>query len=179
LNLSDVAVFKERLFFIEKNTLKFWYGGLKAVTGALTAFDLQYTGSFGGTLKAIGLINSDGSGTSSANLIAFYLTSGEVIIYAGSDPGDATNWSRVGTFMLSPLVGNWPTVQYGSDLVCITDGAYVQMTKVMPFGRNERSDIDLSDKIQLAVSEAMRLYRSNSGWWAQADLQCAALDKRL
>lgn len=164
-NLSDVCVFKERLFFIEKNTLNFWYAGLQAITGTLTKFPLKYTGSFGGVLKAIGTITSDG-GTGQDDLIAFFLSSGEVIIYQGSDPGSATDWNRVGTFYLGPPIGNSSLVQYGSDLIAITDGSYTPLTKVLPFGRTQPSQLDLSDKISLAVSEAMRLYRDNTGWQA-------------
>lgn len=164
-NLSDVAVFKERLFFIEKNTLNFWYAGLQSITGTLTKFPLKYTGSFGGTLRAIGTITSDG-GAGQDDLIAFFLSSGEVIIYQGSDPGAANDWNRVGTFVLGPPIGNASLVQFGADLVAITDGAYVPLTKVMPFGRLRTSSLNLSDKISLAVSEAMRLYRDNDGWQA-------------
>lgn len=162
-NLSDVCVFKERLFFIEKDTLNFWYAGLQAITGTLTKFPLKYTGTFGGTLKAIGTITSDG-GVGQQDLIAFFLSSGEVILYTGSDPGDATSWSRIGTFFIGPPIGDASLVQYGSDLIAITDGAYTPLTKVLPFGRTQPSQLDLSDKISLAVTEAMRLYRDNTGW---------------
>ncbi len=163
--LSDVCVFKERLFFIEKDTLNFWYASLQAVTGTLTKFPLKYSGSFGGVLKAMGTITADG-GQGQDDLMLFFLSSGEVIIYSGSDPGDAASWSRVGTFYISPPVGNAPLVQYGADLVAITDGAYTQMTRVLPFGRAQGSELDLSDKISGAVVAAMRSYRDNTGWQA-------------
>lgn len=164
-NLSDICVFKERLFFIEKDTLNFWYAGLQSITGTLTKFPLKYSGTFGGTLRAIGTITSDG-GTGQDDLIAFFLSSGEVIIYSGSDPGTAADWNRVGTFFIGPPIGNASLVQYGSDLVAITDGAYTPLTKVLPFGRTQPSQLDLSDKISLAVTEAMRTYRDNTGWQA-------------
>jgi hypothetical protein len=162
-NLSDVTVFKERLFFIEKNTLNFWYAGLQSITGTLTKFPLEYTGSFGGVLQGIGTITSDG-GEGRDDLIAFFLSSGEVIIYQGSNPGDANSWARIGTFFLGPPIVGSNLLKYGSDLIAITDGAYTPLTKVLAFGRTQPSALDLSDKISLAVSEAMRLYRDNAGW---------------
>jgi hypothetical protein len=162
-NLSDVTVFKERLFFIEKNTLNFWYAGLQSITGTLTKFPLQYTGSFGGTLQQIGTITTDG-GEGRDDLIAFFLSSGEVIIYQGSDPGNANSWSRIGTFFLGPPITGSNLQRFGSDLIAMTDGAYTPLTKVLAFGRTQPSSLDLSDKISLAVSEAMRLYRDNAGW---------------
>jgi hypothetical protein len=165
-NLSDVCVFKERLFFIEKNTLNFWYATTQAITGALTKFPLKYSGSFGGVLKAFGTITTDG-GTGQDDLMLFFLSSGEVIVYQGSDPGAAADWSRVGTFFIAPPVGGAPLVQYGSDLVAITDGAYTPLTRVLPFGRTQPSELDLSDKISGAVVAAMKSYRDNTGWQVQ------------
>jgi hypothetical protein len=163
-DLKDIAVFKERLFFIEKNTLNFWYAPLKTITGSLTKFPLQYTGTFGGTLEAIGTITHDG-GTGGDDLIAFYLSSGEVIIYQGSDPGNASDWALVGRFNLGAPVGG-ALAAYGSDLIAITQGAYAPLTKVIPFGRAQPTQLDLSDKIVGAVSEATRAYSGNNGWQA-------------
>lgn len=164
-NLSDVCVFKERMFFIEKNTLNFWYGAsVKTVTGALTKFPLEYVGSFGGTLQAIGTISVDG-GTGVDDLLALYLSSGEVIIYQGSNPGSSSEWALVGRFNIGAPVGA-ALVQYGSDLVAITQGAYVPLTKVLSFGRSQPSDLDLSDKISGEVARVTKLYSGNTGWQA-------------
>lgn len=161
-NLKDVAAYKERLFFIEKNTLNFWYAGLRSITGVLTKFDLSYTGSFGGTLQAIGIITSDG-GIGQDDLLAFFLSSGEVIIYRGSDPGNASDWSRVGVFFVGAPVGAVAT-QYGSDVIAITRDGFLPLTQVLPFGRSQGTKLTLSDKISGAVSEAITSYAGNAGW---------------
>lgn len=163
-NLSDVCVFKERLFFIEKNTLNVWYAALQAVTGTLTKFPLKYSGTFGGTLVSIGTLAIDG-GSGADDLILFYLSSGEVIVYQGSDPAVAADWSRVGTFFIAPPMTNpAPLLQYGSDLVAITHGAYTPITKVMAYGRTQPSQLDLSDQISGAVVQASDSYHDNEGW---------------
>lgn len=166
-NLSDVCVFKERLFFIEKNTLNFWYASLQAVTGTLTKFPLKYSGSFGGTLKGIGTLTVDG-GSGQDDLILFFLSSGEVIVYQGSDPGVAADWSRIGTFIIGPPVGDAPLIQYGNDLVAITQSAYTPITRVAALRQTQgaSSSLDLSDKISGAVSSAIRSYKDNVGWQA-------------
>lgn len=164
-NLSDVCVFKERLFFIEKNTLNVWYAPLQTITGALTKFPLKYSGSFGGILKAIGTMSIDG-GSGADDLIMFFLSSGEVIVYQGSDPAVADDWARVGTFYISPPIRDASLVQYGSDLITITHGAYTPITKVMAYGRATPSQLDLSDKISGAVRQATSAYYDNTGWQA-------------
>ena len=164
-NLSDVCVFKERMFFIEKNTQSFWYASAtKVITGALTKFDLRYVGNFGGTLQAIGTITADG-GSGVDDLLALYFSSGEVVIYSGSDPGDAANWALVGRFNIGAPVGA-ALVQFGSDLIAITQGAYVPLTKVLSFGRTNPSSLDLSDKISGEVARVTKTYSGNSGWQA-------------
>lgn len=164
-NLNDVCVFKERMFFIEKNTQSFWYASAtKVVTGVLTKFDLRYVGNFGGILEAIGTITSDG-GTGVDDLLALYFSSGEVVIYQGTDPGDPTVWAIVGRFNIGAPVGS-TLVQYGSDLVAITHGAYVPLTKVLSFGRSNPSSLDLSDKISGEVARMTKLYHGNNGWQA-------------
>jgi hypothetical protein len=164
-NLSDVLVFKERMFFIEKNTQSFWYASAtKVVTGTLTKFDLRYVGNFGGTLVGMGSITQDG-GNGADDLLALYFSSGEVVIYSGSDPGDATDWSIAGRFVIGAPVNAQP-IQFGSDLVSIINGAYVPLTKVASLGRANPSSLDLSDKISGEVAKLTALYSGNTGWQA-------------
>lgn len=164
--LSDVCVFKERLFFIEKDTLNFWYASLQAITGALVKFPLKYSGSFGGVLKGIGTVSIDG-GSGPDDIILFYLSSGEVIAYQGSDPGVAADWARIGTFQIGPPISSGaPLLQFGSDLLAITESAYTPITRVMPFGQTQGKELDLSNLISEAVSTAVKLYKDNTGWQA-------------
>lgn len=164
-NLSNICVFKERLFFVEKDTLNVWYAALQAITGTLTKFPLKYSGTFGGTLKAIGTMSIDG-GSGADDLIMFFLSSGEVIVYQGSDPSVAADWARVGTFFISPPIRDASLVQYGSDVIAVTHGAYTPITKVMSYGRTQPSQLDLSDKISGAVRTATSAYFDNTGWQA-------------
>jgi hypothetical protein len=162
-NLSDVCVFKERMFFIEKNTQSFWYASAtKVVTGALTKFDLRYVGNFGGTLVGMGTITQDG-GAGADDLLALFFSSGEVVIYSGSDPGDATDFAIAGRFSIGAPVSASP-VQFGSDLIVIINGAYVPLSKILSFGRSNPSTLDLSDKISGEVAKLTALYSGNTGW---------------
>lgn len=164
-NLSDVCVFKERMIFVEKNTQSFWYASAtKVVTGVLTKFDLRYVGNFGGTLQSVASITEDGGGGSN-DLLALYFSSGEIVIYSGSDPGSATAWNIVGRFVIGAPVGP-SVIQYGADLVSITQGAYVPITKVLSFGRTNPSSLDLSDKISGEVAKMTAAYKDNAGWQA-------------
>ncbi len=162
-NLKDILAYKSRLFFIEDNSQAFWYGGLGAVTGALTKFDLSLVGNFGGNLVGLGAITQDG-GDGIDDLIAFFMSSGEVIIYSGSDPGDVNGWALVGVFRIGAPVGAAP-IKFGSDLVVITQDGYVPLTRVLPFGRVQ-GNVAFSDKIADAASEAVQAFGGQNGWQA-------------
>ncbi|MBI1425783.1 MAG: hypothetical protein GC149_20345 [Gammaproteobacteria bacterium] len=160
--LINVVAFKSRLYFVEKDSQKFWYGGVQSVTGTLTAFDLKYVGNFGGNLIAIGVISRDG-GDGVDDLLACFMSSGEVVVYSGSDPG--SDFSLVGVYAIGAPIGYRCTIKFGSDLVVITKDGYVPLTSVLPFGRSLKTERTiLSDKISGAVIQAIETYGSNDGW---------------
>ena len=162
-NLNGVMVFKSRLFFMESNSQSFWYGGVNSESGALTEFPLSAAGNFGGKLKAMGTLTQDG-GDGVNDLAVFFMSSGEVIVYNGSDPGDATAWSLVGVFRIGSLVANNAVQKVGSDLICITTDGFVPLTRFFQFGRGLSDKQALSDKISKAASQAVSSYGNNNGW---------------
>lgn len=161
-NLIDVMEFKGRLFFVEKDTQSFWYGSINSLTGALAEFDLSFVGNFGGSLLTMGTWTRDG-GNGQDDLFCAIMTSGEVIVYEGSDPSDSTAWSKVGTYRMGRPVGRRAVTKYGADLVVATEDGYMPLSAVLPTGAT-RSDLAISDKIRGAVNEAIGSYGSNFGW---------------
>lgn len=165
--LINVVSFKSRLYFTEKDSQKFWYGDVNAVTGALAAFDLQYTGNFGGNILAMGVLTRDG-GDGGNDLLVIMMSSGETIVYTGSDPGGtdpSTAFALIGVFYIGPPIGYRCFAKIGSDLVIITKDGYVPLTQVMPFGRAlKNQQTTLSDKIRSAISDAVKAYGGNTGW---------------
>lgn len=163
-DLFYVHPFKERLFFAENNSASFWYGGVDAVTGALTEFPLGSVHPGGGKLLAIGTLTIDG-GDGIDDLVAFFMESGDVLIYAGTDPGDANAWALVGVFQIGRPIGSRPLVKLGSDLIVITSDGYVPLLQFLKTGRSQR-DLAISDNISGAVSDAVRSFGANFGWEA-------------
>ena len=164
--LTDLIYFAhhaERIFAVQKNSTSFWYGGVGSITGALTEFDLETIAKKGGTLNSIGVITSDG-GVSSEDLVCFFMSTGEVIVYQGSNPGDASAWGKVGSFTIGAPLVRQNNIQVGADLVCMSKDGFIPLAQVLPFGRSRDEDKVLSDKIRGAVSEAIRDYGANEGW---------------
>lgn len=163
--LTQPLAFKNRLYWVESGTQKFWYGGVGSVTGALNSFNLAEVGNFGGNLVAHGVVTQDG-GDGVDDLYCAFMSSGEVIIYQGSNPGDATAWGIVGVFRIGPIVDARAVCKVGSDLLVVTPDGYHPLTRYLAFGRATKDTEAVSDKISQEASASVATFSANSGWQA-------------
>lgn len=163
-NLVGVFTFKNRSFFWEKDSQDFWYSAVGALGGALNKFPLGRVSGFGGNLIAMQSWTVDG-GDGVDDLAVFIMSSGDVIIYQGGDPGSAADWALVGIFRLGAPLAARGALKVGSDVVIMTKDGYVPLSRVLDVGR-VTSNRAISDKINGAVKEAASLYEENFGWQA-------------
>ncbi len=157
-DLNGVNVYKSRLYFWDSDTQDFWYAPVNAITGTLTKFPLSRVGQFGGNLLMMVTVNVD-AGDGVDDFAAFVMSSGEAIVYQGSDPGDATDWSLVGVYNIGQPVNIRSSVQVGGDVLITTYDDYVSLKKVLAEGY-----IGGSSKLTGAVVEAAAEYGSDFGW---------------
>lgn len=161
--LISVNIFKRRLFFIPVSSMSFWFLAVNSISGALSEFDLAPLFSKGGYLMAMGTWTVDG-GDGEDDHAAFITSEGEIAVYEGLDPGDASLWRLVGVFAIGAPIGRRCMIKLGGDLIVITEDGYAPMARVISGGR-QKTDT-LSDKISGAVSNAVRAHRANWGWQA-------------
>jgi hypothetical protein len=161
-NLIQACVFKRRVFMAEENSLKFWYLGVEAITGAASDFDLAPVCGEGGHLMAIGSWSRDG-GDGPDDVIAFITSRGQIAIYAGDDPGDPAAWGLIGVYKVGAPVGRRCMVKVGADLIIITRDGFIPMSQFLMSSRSA-PDRAISQKIAHAVTEATKLYSANFGW---------------
>lgn len=164
-SIVSANVFKRRLYLIQGSKLSFWYLAADAVGGAATEFLLGPLAQRGGYLMAMGSWSFDG-GAGPDDFAVFVTSEGEVIIFRGSNPGDATDWSLVGTYYVGKPLGRKCLIKYGGDLVILTEFGVFPLSKAL-----QSATIDyktaLTNKIEGAFIEAARSYRSNVGWQAE------------
>jgi hypothetical protein len=151
-----------RLFFIQKNSLSFWYLSAGSAGGALTEFDLSSIATKGGYLIAGGTWSMD-SGSGPTDRAVFITSEGEVIVYIGTNPGSAATWEKVGTYFLGKPRGRRCVVQYGGDLIIITENGAFPLSAILQ-SQTVEFRLALSDKIVNAFNEASRTYGANVGW---------------
>ncbi len=160
--LIKVVLFKNRLWFIEKNTLHLWYLGTNAVSGAATLFDLGAIARNGGYLVDLDTWTIDAGYGVDDNLVMITST-GEVIVYSGTDPASATTFALIGVWQLGAPVGNRPMLKWAGDLLLLTLDGLLPLAQALQSSRLDPR-VALSDKIQNAISLASTTYGSNFGW---------------
>lgn len=159
---TNINLFKNRVWFTQTGTLKAWYLGLNSISGAATSFDLSSIARAGGSLIAMATWTID-AGYGVDDLAAFITTNGEIIIYRGTDPSSATTWALVGVFKLGSPIGRRCYMKFGGDLLIMTQDGLVPMAQGLQSSRLDPR-VNLTDKIQQAVSDAATNYSNNFGW---------------
>ncbi len=160
--LAHAQLFKNRLFFVEKNSMRAWYLPVNSVGGAASQLDLGSVFRLGGFIQACYTWTID-AGSGSDDHFVVLSSNGEVAVYSGADPSSATDWRLVGVFTLGRPIGRRCGIKYGGDL------AINCMEGVFPLGKGLLSAsvdrrVALTDKIQNSVSLAANSYQSNYGW---------------
>lgn len=117
----------DRLFFWRTNgVLEFYYGGLGAVTGALTRFPLDRLGNITGNILTMASLTLD-AGQNSNDALAIYTTSGQIVIYEGLDPGDANDWGLSTRLQVAPPLSRFGVTRVGADVWVMTTVGIVSM----------------------------------------------------
>jgi hypothetical protein len=160
--LSNIALFKNRLWFIQKDTLKAWYLPTLAVGGAAQELDLSAIARLGGTLVAVGTWTIDAGYGVDDNLV-FVTDKGEVIVYRGTDPSSASTWALIGVWIVGAPISKRCMMKYGGDLLLLTLDGLFPLASALQSSRLD-PNVALSDKIQGAFAAAAQNYKNNFGW---------------
>ena len=164
--LVNVAVCKQRLFFVEKGSLNIWYAAeVGNVQGALVKFDLSTVFRRGGELLAVAAWTQD-AGSGMDDLTVFITSEGEVAVYSGNDPDNAADWALRGVYQMSRPLGYRCVIPYQGDIVVISEDGYVPLSKALALDKANASQAAFSDKIRGLVLERTRSGARKFGWQA-------------
>lgn len=163
-SIISLNVYQGRLFFIEKNSLSFWYLAAGAAGGALTEFDLSSVAKKGGYLMAMTTQTVD-AGDGPNDRAVFVTSEGEVIVYIGTNPSVAANWQLVGVYVVGKPLGRRCFTKYGGDVVLITQNGAFPLAQAIQSASIDYT-VALSNKIENAFNNAARSYGTIFGWEA-------------
>ena len=160
--LSNISLFKNRVWFIQKDTLKAWYLPTGAVGGAAQVLDMSQIAKYGGTLVDLDTWTLDAGYGADDNLV-FVTSNGEVIVWRGTDPSSDASWAIAGVWKLGAPIGNRCMLKYSGDLLIITYDGLLPLASALQSSRLDPR-VALSNKIQGAITTATTNYGANFGW---------------
>lgn len=175
--LSYVWTHKNRMFFIQKESLDAWYLPVGQIGGELAKFSLGGQFKLGGYL-VMGATWSRDTGSGLNAMCAFFSSEGEVAIYQGDNPGELETWMLVGVYRIGRPLGPKSMIDAGGDLVIATDIGFIPLSRAL--------DTDFAILGTAAVSEdVIDLWndevdlRSNADWnvafWSRRQMVAVAL----
>ena len=161
----NVNLFKNRLYFTQKNTLACWYLDVNAIGGTANPLYFGSIARNGGFLQAMGTWTID-AGQGADDYAVFVTSMGEVIVYNGTDPTTATTWALKGVWQLGQTFNRKCFFKWAGDLLLLTQDGLVPLASALQSSRLDPR-VNLTDKIYYPISQAATNYYSNFGWQIQ------------
>jgi len=158
----NVNLFKNRLYFTQKDNLACWYLDVDSIGGPASPLYFGGIARNGGYLQAMGTWTLD-AGQGADDYAVFVTSMGEVIVYNGTDPDNADTWQLKGVWQLGQTFSRRCFFKWAGDLLLLTQDGLVPLASALQSSRLDPR-INLTDKIYYAVSQAATNYYSNFGW---------------
>ena len=176
-DLIYVWVYKNRLFFVEKESLSVWYLPVDQVGGELTELPLGGNFGFGGSLLLGQTWSLEGGGSGGlSEQCVFLTTEGEVLAFQGTDPAEASSWQKVGLYRIGTPLGTKGIIRAGGDLVIATSTGAIPLSKAIQVDLTALAPMAVSAPIDAAWTEAYASRGSN--WqaivWSEGQLAAFA-----
>lgn len=163
-SLSQVAVYKNRLWFVQKNTMNVYYLPQNVVGGAMTQLNMGPLFKLGGFLSAIITVSIDNSAGTN-DYIAFLSNQGELVQFQGYDPASVSTWSEAAHYRLGSPIGTgracWQKM--GMDAAIICQDGLILLSDAMLTDRAQAKET-LSDKVRFGINQAIGLNGTYLGW---------------
>ena len=157
-----VNLFKNRLYFTQKDTLSCWYLPVDSIGGVASPLYFGSIARNSGYLQAMGTWTLD-AGQGADDYAVFVTSMGEVIVYNGTDPSSATTWALKGVWQLGQTFSRRCFFKWSGDLLLLTQDGLVPLASALQSSRLDPR-VNLTDKIYFAVSQAATLYYAQFGW---------------
>lgn len=129
-DLIQGCVYRNRLFFVEKNTMNIWYPSVATLGGALSSLTLNGVFKRGGSVQFCATWSLD-AGDGVDDKFVVVSTEGEVAVYEGANPSDADDWRLVGVYNISRPLGKNGWLQIGGDLLILTEEGIVPVSEAV------------------------------------------------
>ena len=161
--LKGVHAHKNRIYWWRGTDQNFYYSAsVDTFSGNMTLFNLGVVADKGGNIISMGTITIDG-GEGLDDLLAIILSSGQVLVYSGSNP--SSGFSLIGSFRIAEPVNEPRSVaKFGGDLAVSTKEGYIALSQVMKNDVIGTRAAALSEKIRGTVIAQVAATGTTTGW---------------
>jgi len=161
-DFSYVWAYKNRLFFILKDSLDVYYLPVDQITGAAALFQMGAEFSLGGKLMLGATWSLDYGNGLNDNCI-FVTDEGEIVVYTGINPASPADWQKVGRYQMGKPRGPKAFIRAGGDLIFSTSIGFVPLSQALQVDYSILSSNAVSYSIETVWNEAVSL-RSIEPW---------------
>lgn len=126
---SHVNAYRNRLYFVEKNSMIIHYLPVDSIGGAASQLNLSGIFRKGGAVYFTCTWTADSAGNSLNDYFVAVSTKGEIAIFAGSFPG-GTDWSLIGTADGPRPLGINAWGKFGNDIGIATETGLITVSAI-------------------------------------------------
>ena len=161
--LTGVFAFKNRVYYWTGTSQNFYHSAsVDTFQGNFTKFPVGLVGTYGGNIIMINSLSIDG-GDGVDDLFCIIMSSGEVLIYSGSNP--SSDFSLVGSFRLAePVQEKRAIAKLGGDVVIMTKEGYLPLSQVVRQDLIGNKAAAISEKIRGTVISQVAQTGTSQGW---------------
>jgi len=164
--LINVNAYRERLYFVEKDTFKVWFHDtVRAIFvgagSALKSYDFQYAMKRGGYLLFTTTYTNQTADTSDDYFVAVS-SEGEIIMFSGYSPDDPA-WKPVGHFFIGKPLGRKSYLRMGQDVWIITSQGIVPLSALFQTDPEQVINV-VSKPVNPLISEFASLNNFGNSW---------------
>ena len=157
-----VNLFKNRLYFTEKNTMKVWYMPVNSLGGDAFPLDFGGIATNGGFMQGMFTWTID-AGQGADDYAGFATNMGQVIVYNGTDPTSASTWALKGVWQLGYIFSRRFFHKFAGDILLLTQDGLVPLASALQSSRLDPR-VNITDKIYYEISKEADQYSNEYGW---------------
>lgn len=162
-SFSSIFKWKDRIWLIEDGTTKAYYLGIGAIKGDATVFDFAPILRRGGHL-AYGTTWTFDAGYDISDYFVLVTTQGEVIVYEGTNPSEASTFQLKGVWNVGAVPeGSRSHTHFGGELMIMSSLGVVPMSALVNGKVANEYDV-ASSKIQPILEGVFSQYKRQFGW---------------
>jgi hypothetical protein len=162
--MDFVTVWKNRVWFIERNSGNAWYLPVGSISGNATKFEFGNKFKYGGWLKSIWNWTLD-AGEGMDDYLVALSSAGDMVVYKGTDPAQAANFSMVGWWYIGRVTqGRRQANDMGGELLLLSTYGVIQTSKLIAGLPVTDEGASVSYKINSRINLTMDRTYQEFGW---------------